>query len=337
MPKCQADSSIERILVGSFQFPLGVYPVEEMTPKAGYTIQFEPADGDDDGEDWEEWPDRYVFDIVVSAERIEALCRALFALMPGRIYPILDVLGHDAYREIDPYISYELMGQDRLVDALRRYRDFFFEDGMCGFGAMSEDPFFYFFVDEHKIVTVRADPDMKERVEKVLQAFDLEPMEDPAGADSAAHEHRGVLITPDDRPDLIGFDEIVEMLKDDWRLLLNVDGETNLDDTGAELGPTPWRCVMRMDYAEGRPSRYAEILLVADSLRQAEELSLDAVAALDGPDGMPTIDEPMMVSSDRLTGEHLSDLLSDTPNSKSKGPKSPALEAGKVLLCRWLE
>lgn len=45
-------------------------------------------------------------------------------------------------------------------------------------------------------------------------------MAEPAGADSAAHEHRGVLDTPKDRPELLNHDEILERLRDEWRLLL---------------------------------------------------------------------------------------------------------------------
>src|SRR5262245_43517478 len=62
---CKADPSIQRVARGTFQFPLGAYPVEDLSPKAGYSVHFEPADGDDgsgEGEngEWEEWPDRYV-------------------------------------------------------------------------------------------------------------------------------------------------------------------------------------------------------------------------------------------------------------------------------------
>src|SRR5262245_40912673 len=104
MVTCQADPSISRAELEGFKFPLGAYPVEPMKPKAGYSLHFEPADGGDEDADWEEWPDRYLFDIVISSDRVDSLCRMLFSLLPGRVYPILDVLGHDAFREIDPYI-----------------------------------------------------------------------------------------------------------------------------------------------------------------------------------------------------------------------------------------
>jgi hypothetical protein len=332
------------VTTDGFSFPLGVYPIEPLTPKAGYTMEFEPADGGeagtedappppgaDDGGTWEEWPDRYVFDIVISAERVEALVRSLLTLLPGRIYPILDYLGLDAYREVDPYISYDLMGTDRLTDALRRYRGFFFEDGLCGFGAMVDDPFIYLFVDEHKIVTVRVQPEMKERVEKLLHAFDLEAVEAPAGADAAAHEHRGVLSTADDRPDLLTADEIVEHLRDEWRLVLNIDRTTNLDEDGRELGLTPWLVLIRCIPEGQDKARYLECALLAENLGEAEEWSMRA--ADDAmPDDITDWAEVDVVSSDRLTDHDFIDGL----KSRSVAPPSEPREPG-VIWHGWLE
>lgn len=331
MPRCKADPSIERVENDGFKFPLGVYPVEEMTPKAGYASFFEPADGGEDAEaatEWEEWPDRYVFDIVVSAERVEPLCRMLFSLMPGRVYPILDVLGQDAYREIDPYISYDLIGLDRFLDDVREYRDLFYEDGMVGFGAMSEDPFMYVFVDEHKIVTVRVQPEYKERVEKILAAFDCEENPEPAGADSAAHEHRGVLLS-DRSADGMRFEEIVEALKDDWRLLLNVDADQNLDESGKDLGITPWRLVIRFDPEDRSMASYVEIALAAPNLREAEETGIDAAARLLG-DVDPDTHQPSIVASDRLSREQLTDLLKTAATKRRTRPKRATSKTAKT-------
>ena len=339
MARCRVDKSIQRVEVEGFAFPLGAYPVEEMSPLAGYTVAFEQADGgepgiesgsgfepsegvgegprggggftaDDEDEDdegglqsgssgggegeWEEWPDRYVYDVLVSATRVEALCRVLFSLLPGRVYPILDFLGTDEFREVDPYVSYDLLGLDRILDTIRRYRGFFFEDGLVGFGAMSEEPFMYIFVDEHKIVTVRAESSLKERVESVLRAFDLEEVDEIRGADAATHEHRGVLEAPPERLDLFTAEEIVEELRDDWRLVLNIDPTTNIDEDENPLGITPWRCIVRHEplpaadappNTEPPPYRYAEVLLTADSLNAAEDLALDALDQLLGKSG----------------------------------------------------
>ncbi len=351
MARCRVDQSIKRVEVGGFAFPLGVYPVDPVSPppRSGYTTAFEPADdgsgegaggmpgdeaprGGGDAEDspglggsgggggWEEWPDRYVFDILVPATRVEALCRSLLSILPGRVFPILDFLGQDEWREVDPYVSYDLLGMDRFMETLRRFRGFFYEDGLVGFGAMSEEPFLYVFVDEHKVVTVRVEAAWKDRVEKVLTAFDLEPIEELLSADSATHEHRSVLETADDRPDLLTADEIVEVLRDEWRLVLNIDPETNVDEEGHDLGITGWRCILRCDPPVQQPTaageeagseeagdpaprgskrkaveanapigdttdeapapRYAEVFLTADSYHAATDLALTALEAL---------------------------------------------------------
>lgn len=340
MARCRVDETIDRVVMDGFQFPLGVYPVEPMTPKPGYSVDFEPADGGDEEGEWEEWPDRYVFDIVISADRLEPLCRSLFALLPGRIYPILDVLGQDAFREIDPYISYDLVGLDRFTDALRRYRGFFFEDGMVGFGAMSVDPFFYIFVDEHKIVTVRITAEAKERVERVLQAFDLEQTDEPAGADAASHEHRGVLAAPENRPDLLAAEEIVEELRDAWRLSLNIDPETNVDDEGRELGITGWRCLVRCHADEDSPPRYAEVLVSAPHLNSAEDLALQAVEE-HRPQDTDLWDEADVLIADRMPVNRLAEVLRvlQGEGAKIAAGAAAAASAGEegIWAIRWLE
>lgn len=314
MPKCSVDKSIERKSIDGFDFPLGAYPIEEMKPREGYTLTFESADSDtgDGGmgsggsggsgrasgsgggraggedfdpdreggpEDFEQWPDRYVFDIVIRHSRLEALCRTLWAMMPGRMYPIVDVLGVDAFREIDPYVAYDLVGMERFLEGIRLFRGYLMEDGLVGFGGMSEEPFMYVFVDEHKIVTVRVEAELKEKVEKLLAAFDLEQVEQIAGADAAAHEHRGVLEAPGDRPDLLSAEEIVEELRDLWGLTLNVDPSRNVDDQSNDLGITGWRCVVRLIPASG-DLRYVEVLLSAGSLSEGENLAAQAAQSM---------------------------------------------------------
>jgi hypothetical protein len=256
--------------------------------------------------------------------------QSLLSLMPSRIFPILDVLGRDAYREIDPYISYDLMGLDQLLDGLIRYKPFFFEDGLVGFGAMADAPFFYVFVDEHKIVTVRAEPLLKERIERILKAFDLTERDDPAGADSVAHEHRGVLLAPTDDPSYLSFDEIVERLRDDWRLLLNVEPDTNIDERGRDLGITPWRCIVRVGDGSDLV-RYGEVLLTAGCLRDAEDLAIDAVLTdlREAPPGA----EPLVVAADRLTVESFRREIGESGGKVSRDE----LGASRIFVRRWLD
>ena len=358
-PRCAVDDAVERKRADGFAFPLGVYPVEEMTPLPGYRVEFEPADtggvpgggpngglpgggpgeGDEFPEFADEWPDRYVFDVVISADRIESLFYQLIPLIPGRVYPILDFIGHDAYREIDPYIARNLVGTDWLLDAVRACKPFFFEDGMCGFGALSDDPFMHLVIDEHKILTIRCEPEMKERFERVLHAFDLQPIEEPSGADAAAHEHRNVLWTPDERPDLLSAEEIVEDLRDAWQLELNVDITRNTDDGGRELGITAWRCVVRCEDEE--MTRYAEVLATADCLLHAEELAYDATLGLIASEGGPEeATEPTVVSADRMTPAQLTESLADGSGSGDSQAGIAATTVNptesRVLRGRWL-
>lgn len=333
--RAQADSTIERLTVGKMVFPLGVYPIEPMEPRQGYLSQFEAADTDESSGEWEEWPDRYMYDIVITAERLEPMCRALFTLLPGRVFPILDVMGRDAFREIDPYVSYELLGLDRFTDTIRAFRDFFYEDGLVGFGAMSEDPFFYVFIDEHKIVTVRAEPGLKEKVEKILTAFDLEAVDDPHGADAAAHEHRSVLLSPDDQPDLLTADEIIEQLRDEWQLLLNIDAETNLDESGTELGTTLWRCIVRVAAGEER-HRYAEVVVGAGSLREAEELATEACDELE-TDSSDSWADATVTAAERLGPDRMADYIPPDPSGAAAATPAPAPESGRVYAAAWLD
>ena len=322
------DASLERVKVGEFAFPLGAYPVEPMTPKQGYEVIFEPADGDNEGE-WEEWPDRYVFDIVISAERVEPLVRHLMAILPGRIYPILDILGHDAYREVDPFVSYELLGLDRFTDTLRRFRGFFFEDGLVGFGAMSDDPFVYLFVDEHKIITLRCRIEQRELIEGILGAFDLEEVDKPAGADAALHEHRSVLVAPMEKESILGFEEIVEELRERWRLLLNVDPESNLDDAGNELGITEWRLLARAEYDNDPLVRYIEVFLRASCIGEAEALGREAADSLFDVDKRePTL--AAIVEIDRIGQKDFQAILAEAGVKKAEIPP----ETG-VVFARW--
>lgn len=338
MPRVLIDDALERTTVSGFRFPLGVYPVEPMKPAAGVFQQFEAADGAEPfltthdggpGDDWEEWPDRFMFDVLLSAEHIPSFTRAMLPLFPGRVYPILDLLGSDAYREVDPYIAYDLVGLDRFVQGLIHYGPWFYEDGLVGFGAMSMEPFVYMFIDEHKIATVRVELDLKERVEKILAAFDLPSVPEVAGVDTVAHEHRTVLAMPDDDPTKLGPEDIVEHLRHQWLLQLNVNGENNVDDEGRPLGITAWRCMVRAVADEDAPDRYAEVLLTAPCLDDAEDLASDAVATRPptrGGDEAGWLEiEP--VSADRLTPQLLAELLRE--------PAAPELDPPRVLEIRW--
>ncbi len=295
------DPTLERTTVGTFACPLGVYPVrsEEFHPIEGYLVEFEPAEASTD-EEWDEWPDRYVYDVVITHNRLAPLLRSLFTLFPSRVYPILDALSEDAYREIDPYLAYEPVGLDRFLQGYRRWRPWLLEDGCVGFGAMSREPFLFVYVDDHKVLTLRAEGAMRQRVERVLAAYDLAPVTEPAGPDTAEHEHRDTLPDPTKNAEATSREDIVDDLRDAWHLTLNIDPETNVDDEGAELGLTGWRCLV----ADPSNGKATEVLLVAGSLSQAEQLALDAVL-VNGtmPDPPPEVYESLRLLPHELASE----------------------------------
>jgi len=153
-----------------------------------------------------------------------------------------------------------------------------------------------------------------------------------------------VLLAPNDRPDLLAAEEIVEELLDLWRLDLNVDREGNVDDRGVEQGITGWRMVIRRWDDPEAPPQYAEVFLTAGSLGVAEELAYTAASApIAKPDEQPSepdlvaelMSEPpldmSMILADRVTPETYEKLLAEVGS-----PTPPGMDANQVHVVRWL-
>lgn len=331
MPRLEIDPDIERIEQGGFAFPLGLRPLAPLTPKSGYLQEFEAADGSEpfltgpETADWEEWPDRFMFDVLLPGPRVPAFVRLALTLFPARVYPILDVLGNDAYREIDPYIAYDLVGLDKFVEGVRQFGPWLFEDGLCGFGALSIEPFVYLFVDEHKLVTLRVQLDLKEKVERLLAAFELTMQDHLESVDSVEHEHRTVLLSPPDDPKLLSGQDILDRLRSLWLLQLNIAGDTNLDDDGRELGTTGWECLVRCLPADGSGDRFAHVILTADCLDEAEVLAAEAVQS-GAPDGGWGEVDPY--SCNRILPNELEELV--------QRPSADMLAGEAVHSVKWL-
>lgn len=367
MPTVQIDESVERRSSGAFRFPLGVYPIEPIESSPGFVSDFEASDGGEDqgvaadptgAGEWEEWPDRYMFDVLVSAERLPSFCRALFSLIPARVYPILDVLGNDAYREIDPYIAYDLVGVERFLDGFIHFGEWMLEDGLVGFGAMSMDPFFYVFVDEHKAVTIRVEVGLRETIRGLLESFDIEEVPEIMGPDAVQHEHRSVLLRTNDPRAGLHPEEIIEKLQDAWLLQLNIDTTANIDDDGKDLGVTPFRCVLRCvstpsesdpagdakpdedgSPADGGPQTsvpapdaeivYCETLLTSASYEAAESMAIDT-AGTNPPDGRSFADV-RLVFADRCRPDHFLEMLRSAGGSADV----PDLKDVRMFAVRW--
>lgn len=332
MARLQIDPALERVEEGGFAFPLGLRPLSPLEAKSGYVQEFEPADGSEpfltgpETADWEEWPDRFMFDVLMPGPRVSSFVRLALALLPPRVYPILDVLGNDAYREIDPYIAYDLVGLDRFVEGIRDFGPWLFEDGLCGFGAFSIEPFVYLFVDEHKLVTLRVQLDLKEKVERLLAAFELTMHEELRSIDSVEHEHRTVLLAPTDDASLLSGQDILDRLRSLWLLQLNIAGDTNLDDEGRELGTTGWECLVRCIPEDQSDDRFAQVILTADSLDEAELLAAEGVQT-QAPDGGWREVDPY--SCNRLLPSEIGEIVGRDA--------SELLRSNTVHAMHWLE
>ncbi|MFG0251302.1 MAG: hypothetical protein ACF8NJ_00340 [Phycisphaerales bacterium JB038] len=310
-PLCAVDPRLERVVtVNGFQFPLGVIPAESVEPSEGYRQEFESGQA--------EWPDCYMFDVVVSAEKAEPLFRDLLRLAPSRLVPILDVRGDDAYREMDPYLGLEELDRETLTGLLTPARAFLFEDGHCGFGVVAEDPLFYVYLDDHKILTIRCGLTEAGEVEELLEAQGISAETEPLGVDAVAHDHLDVLWTDDNRRDLLDFYGMLDTLRQEWGLELNIDPESNVDDDGRSLDMTAWRVLLLLEAINDEPrwrgkasapgvsmSKYAELLLTAESLARVDELVERVARELTG---YRLLD---LVTADRIRPEELSEALGE--------------------------
>jgi hypothetical protein len=315
-PLCAVDPRLERVVTANgFQFPLGVIPAENAEPREGYRHEFETGQAD--------WPDCYLYDVVLSAEKTEPLVRDLLRLAPPRLVPILDVRGDDAYREMDPYLGLEELDREAIATMLTTARAFLFEDGHCGFGVVAEDPLFYIYVDDHKIVTIRCGLTEASEVEEVLEAHGIAGDSEPIGIDSVAHDHLDTLWTDDNRTDLLDFYGMLDTLRYEWGLELNIDPETNVDDDGRLLETTAWRVLILLEPTQvlprwrgpatepsKAPVKYAELLLAAESLVRVDELVERVARELTN---YRLVD---LVTADRIRPEELSEALGQETETK---------------------
>ena len=103
-------------------------------------------------------------------------------------------------------------------------------------------------------------------------------------------------------------------MRDAWRLVLNVDPDTNVDEQGEDLGITPWRCLARFSTDQSPDDQYAQLILTAENLRRAEDLTQDTVIKEANPDG--DWFDVVVISANRITPEQAKELLDAIPKSK---------------------
>jgi hypothetical protein len=217
-----------------------------------------------------------------------------FALLPEQVYGIVEIGSRDAYRTTDVFLGDELIPRSEFRRIWSQFEPFLVEDGSVAAGANSEDPFIEVFLDQWKGVTIHVPADRREEVERMLQGLGLSEVPETWSDDEDGHaapadagiEHlldersyvRSVLDTSDEfMPDV---DELLLQLRHAWRLELNVDPRTNVDESGRALGATLWYAVALVHDASGKSENgaYVSAWATASCLMQVEQLIEEALA-----------------------------------------------------------
>ncbi len=262
-------TDLERAVIDGFALPLGITPGPIRVPAPGYTVSYASGRNDE--------PDTYSFYVAVSHEHVSPIARRAMELLPETVYGIVEISSRDAYRPIDVYLGQEEVPLRRLLTTWRQVEPILLEDASIAAGANSESPFLELFVDQWKGLSIIVPLSMRDDVESILDSFALEEVAQtwPVGADTPGREQSQI------RPVLAGaeagapdIDDVLMVLRRDWRLELNVDPDTNVDEAGRALGKTLWHAVVGVEggSAEAGDSADLSIWATAGSLSELEVL-----------------------------------------------------------------
>ncbi|MHC4416775.1 MAG: hypothetical protein ACYS0G_16010 [Planctomycetota bacterium] len=297
-------TDLERAVIDGFALPLGIKPGAISAPTPGYTVAYTT------GRDEE--PDTYSFYVAVSHERVAPILHRAFDLLPPHVYGIVEISSRDAYRSVDVFVGEELIGIHQFLRTWRSCERILLEDGSIAAGANSDDPYVEVFVDQWKGLSIIVPPAMRDDVELFLRELGLEevPQTWPTDADGrglADSEVRPVIAPVNGgAPDI---DDLLQQLRDDWQLELNVDPETNVDEAGRELGLTLWHALVGVEDSSGDPEQGADVSVwaTAGSLNDMEHLIDDALTRYQ----RWRLGEIWMI--DRVAYDERPDELSDLP------------------------
>ncbi|MEE9394487.1 MAG: hypothetical protein V3W41_18485 [Planctomycetota bacterium] len=186
-PVVRIKGDLKRTILGSVALPLGAELQEPGAPLIeGYESRFVASEGQQD--------DQFDFRIVLTHERVSEIARKLFVeLLPQLVFATFEEFSNDAYRDVDNWLSEELVDKERLLQAWDSYGHFFVEDVRCGFGGMSYEPLIEVFVEEPSSINVVCGMDSKERVEKVIRDLGIEELSKAAFLDGIDHTSRDVI------------------------------------------------------------------------------------------------------------------------------------------------
>lgn len=301
-------TDLVRSVIDGFAMPLGIESLDLRAPTQGFTVTYTA------GQDEE--PDTYTFHVVASHERLVGVIGHAFELLPQRVFPIVEIGSRDAYRSTDVFIAPEPISLDAFRETWQRYEGLLLEDGSMAAGANSDEPFIEVFVDQWKGISIHAPLSMRDDVEQILRESGLDEVSQtwPENGEEIVQPPRvrPVLDLEDEySPDL---DELLLNLRHEWRLELNVDPETNLDESGRALGLTLWHAVVIVEPTDGDPERgaYVSVWATAGSLSAMEELIEEQLSS----DARWSFSE--IYTIDRVAFDERPEELADLPTKRGK-------------------
>jgi len=292
---------IERTVIDGFALALGIAPGDVTPPTVGYTIAY--TSGHDDE------PDTYSFYVTVSHEQVAPIVEKVFSLLPEEVCAIVEISSRDAYRLTDVFLSHEEISKRDFLRTWDRWEPILLEDGSIAAGANGENPFVEVFVDQWKGVSIIVPLDMHDDVERLLVSAGLNEVQETWALGDENPALDNVQIRPV-LADLDGMaadiDDVLMELRHDWRMELNIDPDTNVDDAGRRLGLTLWHAILGVHrVGDTRQMADMSIWATAGSLAQLEEL----IEAELEQSGEWLIAE--VYSTDRIAFDERPDELSD--------------------------
>ncbi len=259
---------IERTVIDGFALALGIAPGNVTPPTVGYTVAY--TSGHDDE------PDTYSFYVAVSHERVAPILAIVFSLLPEEVCAIVEISSRDAYRQTDVFLSYEEISREDFLRTWDQWEPILLEDGSIAAGANSESPFVEIFVDQWKGVSIIVPLDMHDDVERLLASAGLKEVQETwaLGNENPALDKvqiRPVLAALDGMA--ADIDDVLTELRHDWRMELNIDPDTNVDEGGRHLGFTLWHALLDLHRVDDT-GQMADMSLwaTAGSLTELEEL-----------------------------------------------------------------
>lgn len=292
---------LDRAVIDGFALALGIAPGQITPPTVGYTISYTAGHDDE--------PDTYSFYVAVSHERVSPILESVFAMLPDKVCAIVEISSRDAYRQTDVFLSNDEISKSDFLRTWRQWQPILLEDGSIAAGANSESPFIEIFVDQWKGLSIIVPLDMRDDVEHLLVSAGLEEVEETWSIGSENPDLEKVQIRPV-LADLDGMaadiDDVLMELRHDWRMELNIDPDTNVDDAGRRLGMTLWHAVLGVHRA-GDADEVADMSIwsTAGSLIELETL----IGTMLEQSGEWLLAE--VYSTDRIAFDERPDELSD--------------------------